>query len=202
VHWPLLAMIVVFELSLNYSLMPALMLACAVSTLVARRLHPVSVYTEPLRKKGLEPMPDSYQAGITTQQTVGDLMRDPVPPLPITAKLPELASRFLTSSNNFLPIIDTDQCLVGIVALQDLKEFLHAGHELNSVIAYDIMRPPPACLTPNQRLMEALPIILASDLRHIPVVSSPAHPKLLGSIARSDALGLLAETMALPSKES
>jgi chloride channel protein, CIC family len=202
VHSPLLAMIVVFELSLNYSLMPALMLACAVSTLVARRIHPVSVYTEPLRQKGVEPMPESYQTGITTQQTVGDLLRDPVTPLPLTAKLPEIASRFLTSSNNFLPIINSDHYLVGIVALQDLKEFLHAGHELNSVIAYDIMRPPPPCLTPNQRLMDALPIILASELRHIPVVSSPAHPRLLGSIARGDALGLLAETMALRTKDS
>jgi chloride channel protein, CIC family len=38
-HSPLLAVIMLFELSLNYSLMPPLMLACAVSTLVARRLH-------------------------------------------------------------------------------------------------------------------------------------------------------------------
>ena len=39
---PLLAIIMILEISLNYSLMPALMLGCAVSTLVARRLHPNS----------------------------------------------------------------------------------------------------------------------------------------------------------------
>ena len=44
-HSPLLAIIMVFELSLNYSLMPPLMLACAVSTLVARRLRRESIYT-------------------------------------------------------------------------------------------------------------------------------------------------------------
>ena len=48
-HSPLLAMIMVFEISLNYSLMPALMLACAVGTLISRRLHANSVYTEPLQ---------------------------------------------------------------------------------------------------------------------------------------------------------
>ena len=37
---PLLAMIMIFEISLDYSLMPALMLACVVSILVARRFHP------------------------------------------------------------------------------------------------------------------------------------------------------------------
>ena len=50
---PLLAMIMVFEISLVYSLMPPLMLACVVSVLVARRLHAESIYTEPLRSKGL-----------------------------------------------------------------------------------------------------------------------------------------------------
>ena len=46
-----------FEISLNYSVMPPLMLACAVATLVARRLYPDSVYTEPLRRKGRGPGP-------------------------------------------------------------------------------------------------------------------------------------------------
>src|SRR4029077_4728091 len=44
---PLLAMIMIFEISLDSSLMPPLMLACVVSTLVAVRLHPASIYTEP-----------------------------------------------------------------------------------------------------------------------------------------------------------
>src|SRR5262249_38350940 len=52
-HSLLLAMIMVFEISLNYTLMPPLMVACAVSTLVARRLHPETIYTAPLRQKGL-----------------------------------------------------------------------------------------------------------------------------------------------------
>ena len=33
--------------------MPPLMLACVMSTLVAQRLHAESIYTEPLRRKGL-----------------------------------------------------------------------------------------------------------------------------------------------------
>src|SRR5256885_8316048 len=80
-HSPLLAMIMVFEISLNYTLMPPLMVACAVSTLVARRLHPDTIYTEPLRQKGLTADRESAQIGAATQQTVGDLMRDPIPQL-------------------------------------------------------------------------------------------------------------------------
>src|SRR6185369_8581992 len=69
-HSPLLAMIMIFELSLNYSLMPPLMLACAISTLTARRFHRDSIYTEPLRRKGLELHRESLQLGAATEQTV------------------------------------------------------------------------------------------------------------------------------------
>jgi hypothetical protein len=31
------------------------------------------------------------------------------------------------------------------------------------------MRPPPACVTPNQRLLDVLPVVLASEQRNIPV---------------------------------
>ena len=60
---PLLAMIMAFEISLNYSVMPPLMLACVISTLVARRLHPESIYTEPLREEGPDAGPRKLAPG-------------------------------------------------------------------------------------------------------------------------------------------
>src|SRR5437773_8602802 len=121
---PLLAMIMVFEISLDYSLMPPLMLACVVSVLVARRLHPESIYTEPLRRKGLTISQEGATSEAATQRTVADLMRAPVPPLRETEALSEIANRFLTSANNFLPVVDAKGQVVGMVALQDLKEYL------------------------------------------------------------------------------
>src|SRR5204863_1495824 len=97
---PLLAMIMIFEISLDYSLMPPLMLACVVSVLVARRLHPESIYTEPLRRKGLTISQEGATSEAATQRTVADLMRAPVPPLRETEALSGIANRFLTNANN------------------------------------------------------------------------------------------------------
>jgi CIC family chloride channel protein len=193
---PLLSMIMVFEISLNYSLMPPLMLACVVSTLVARRLHPESIYTQPLRNKGLLIDRESLRPGSATEQTVGDLMRAPVPPLRETATLQEIADRFLTSSNNFLPVVDSKYQLIGMVALQDLKEYLNAGAEMGAVIAYDVMRPAPACVTPNQLLLDTLPIMLSSEQRNVPVVNSLTENRLVGAVVRAEVLGLLSEAIA------
>ena len=195
-HAPLLAMILIFEMSLNYSIMPPLMLACAISTLVSRGLHRESIYTEPLRRKGLSGPRELERLGEATERYVGELMREPVPPVSETATFREIADRFLTGGNNFLPVVDVEQKLVGVVALHDMKEYLHAGHELDTVIAYDIMRPPPPCLTPSQKLIEVFPVLLQSELRNVPVINNDFERRLVGSILRSEALNLLSDALS------
>jgi len=197
---PLLAMIMVFEISLDYSLMPPLMLACVVSILVAGKLHPESIYTEPLRRKGVSVRQDATASEAATERMVSDVMRAPVPPVRETSTLGEIANRFLTSANNFLPVVDAKGQIVGMIALQDLKEFLGSGEQLLGVIAYDIMRPPPPCVTPNQRLLEVLPVVLASEQRNIPVVNTLKENRLVGALARAEVLGLFAEAIAVSSK--
>lgn len=198
---PLLAIIMIFEISLNYSLMPALMLGCAVSTLVSRAFHPNSIYTEPLRMRSLEV--ESYRLGAATEQTVGDLMHAQIEPILDTTPLPEIAERFLGSTNNNLPVVDENHRLVGLVALQDLKEYLSDGRELMPVIASDVMRTVPICLTPNQRILEVLPEILASEQRNIPIINNLSEHRLIGSLPRAETLGILTETLsAKPPHES
>jgi CIC family chloride channel protein len=199
-HSPLLALIIVFEISLNYTLMPPLMVACAIATLVARRYYPETVYTEPLRKRGLSGGHESDQIGVANQQTVGDIMIEPVPPLRENAPFQEIADRFLTCPNNFLPVVDSGMRLVGVVGLHDLKEYLHDGDMIRGIIAADVMRPPPPALTPDQRLSEALPVLLASELRNVPVVNSIAGRKLIGAVQRSEALGQLSEAIVARSR--
>ncbi len=196
---PLLAMIMIFELSLDYSLVPPLMLACVVSILVARQLHEESVYTEHLRVKGLALGQETSRPGAAMEQTIGDLMRAPVTPVRENMPVREIADRFLTNSNNFLPVVDAQQRLLGMVALQDLKEFLNANQNLGAVIAYDVMRPPPKCLTPGQRLLEALPTVLESELRNVPVVNNPSENRLVGAVVRAEVLAIFSEAIATKS---
>ena len=123
-------------------------------------------------------------------------MREPVPPVRENADFQKLAERFLTSTNNFIPVVDETHKLVGVVALQDMKEYLHSGHEMNGVIAYDIMREAPQPLTPHQKLVEAFPVLLQSELRNVPVVNNRIENRLVGSIIRAEALQLISEALA------
>jgi CIC family chloride channel protein len=195
-HSPLLAMIMVFELSLNYSMMPPLMLACALGALVARQLHPGSVYTDSLQNQQVVTERERSDIGAATRQTVGEIMREPVPPLLVTDPVRVIANRFLGCTHNYLPVVNAHSRLEGLVALHDLKEHLNAGAELDSVIAFDVMQSVPAILTPGQHLIDVLPALLASDQRNIPVVNNLVEKRLVGSLVRAEALGMLSEAIA------
>ena len=82
------------------------------------------------------------------------------------------------------------------MALQDLKDFLTDGQGVDGVIACDVMRPPPRCLTPGQRLLDALPIVLQSEIRNIPVVNNPKEHQLVGSVSRAEILAIFSEAIA------
>ncbi len=195
-HSVLLSMLMVFELSLNYSLMPALMLACAIAAILARQLHPDSIYTAAVQEKSLLLERDSEAIGAATRTTVADLMLEPVPALAENTRFAEMADRFIASANNYLPVTDSNRRLVGMVALQDLKEYLQMGSELNAVIAADVMRPVGIFLTPQQTIISVLPKLLEAELRNIPVVNHATERTLIGRIVRADALGLLSEAIA------
>ncbi len=195
-HSVLLSMLMVFELSLNYSLMPPLMLACAIAAILSRQLHADSIYTAAVQEKALLLDRDSEAIGAATKTTVADLMLEPVPPVAETTRFAELADRFIASTVNFLPVTDQDRRLVGMVALQDLKEYLQMGAELSAVIAADVMRPAALFLTPQQTIMSVLPKLLEAELRNIPVVNNPVERRLIGRLVRADALGLLSEAIA------
>jgi chloride channel protein, CIC family len=197
---PLLAMIMILEISLDYSLMPPLMLACVISVLVARQIHAESIYTEPLRLKGLSISREIVHVGTATASCVGDVMIDPVRPVRDTTPLAELADRFLTMPNNFIPVVDHEQRLIGLVALHDLKEYLREDPQIDGVIAYDVMQPTLVCVTPDQRLLDVLPVVLASEQRKIPVVNTLTERRLIGALVRTEVLQLFSEAIAASTK--
>ena len=199
---PLLAMILIFEISLKYELMPPLMIGCVVATLVSQKLHKASVYSAPLHRRGLMVDQESRRMGSATDRCIGDVMVGPTSPIKETSALPEISEIFLRSPRNYLPVLSVDKRLVGVISLQDLKAHLNAGDELRAVIALDLMRPPETFMTPNRRLMEALPEIMGSEMEMIPVVNSNREMRLVGSVSRSETLGLMSEVIARSGEEN
>src|SRR6185369_15673741 len=101
----------------------------------------------------------------------GDLMQSPIEPVAEGAPLHHVAERFLAGSFHYLPVVDADGRLVGLVSIHDLKDYLRSADAMEGVIAFDVMQPPMVRLTPAQRLLDILPTLVGSAQRNVPVVN-------------------------------
>lgn len=92
-----------------------------------------------------------------------------------------------------LPVVDSAEKLVGIVTLHDLMVDPHtqqarSTREMNKPLA-DLMTAAVHTATPQQALLELVPLFSDGGLHHLPIV---ANGKLVGMITQSDMVAVLA----------
>jgi len=185
---PLMAILMVFELTLDYQIILPLMLACVLSHYTARAFEGESIYAESLRRK---------RHGGARQQLsalrVGDIMRHEPPTVLETAPFAEIAQKFIKQRFNYLYVVDAENRFQGAVSLHDIKAHLNEPDLAALVIAGDLVIQEFPAVTPDESLMDALGRFTRHDGERLAVIDTPGSRHLLGSIAKTDLLLALAE---------
>lgn len=189
-HAPLMAIIIIFEMTLDYQLILPLMLGCVLAHFTASGIESRSIYSASMQRKG---------AAISARQLallrVGGLMnRDPVK-LFQNAPFGEIAKLFLLHTYRYLYVVDAEETYLGTVSLQDVKMYLGSSSLSHLVIARDLLKPGPPVLTDAASLEEALEQFRRYSGERLPVVAAGPRPRLLGSLAKTDLLLALAERL-------
>ncbi len=187
-HAPIMAIIMIFEMSLNYSIVLPLMLSCVTASLVARAISPDSVYTEALSRKGASLA--TPEAQVMTSLTVRDIMRREFDAVPPDTPLPQVVDRFLKGRRNHLYVVDSEGRFLGAIGLHDLKEALGASEEISFIIALDLMRPSFEVTVPGEHLDRVMERLWAQDCERVPVVDSFDTRRLVGTVSKRDILGV------------
>lgn len=117
---PITAVIVVFELTGDYSIILPLMLAVVVATGLSRRLGGDSIYTLKLRRRGIDierPVAAPAFAGMVVREAMG------APPAMLAADADRAAAArvFLREGRSALPVADPDGRLLGVLSVRDLE---------------------------------------------------------------------------------
>jgi CIC family chloride channel protein len=192
-HAPLTAILMLFEMTLDWGILPPLMLACVTAYYTSRSIEPKSVYADSLRRK--QPAaPDSPLADLR----VADLLkRDPLS-VPETATFGEVARSFAATRQNYLYVVDSAKRFRGAVSLHDIKAYLNHPDLGELALALDFMREEIPVLTPDLPLPLALAKFAGHDGDRLPVVASGEKPVLVGSLSKSDVLLALAHAPNRP----
>ena len=182
---PLMAVAMIFELTLSYDIMLPLLLASTVAWFTAGGADRPSLYQEFLRRKEeSEPGPRVV--------SVSQLVRPDPPRVALTAPLDQIAKVFLAQRINNLYVLDASGAFCGVVPLAAVKPFLNEPEMATVVIAADIMETAFPSIPPNASLAEALAGFATHPVERLPVLD-PETRHLLGVVSRNDLLLALAE---------
>jgi CIC family chloride channel protein len=184
---PLLAIIMIFELTQNTAVLVPMMAVSVLAVLTARAFQRESMYVESLRSAGIvwEKTPE---ATALSSLTVSDVMREDVRLVPRRTPLPEIVQDFLHSRSLYLYIGDEEGRLLGVIDLHDIKETLPERDISNLVIAEDLVQEIPF-VTPTESLTSVNEKLWFRDLGQLPVVDSAESRRFLGIVTRRDLLG-------------
>ncbi len=187
---PITAIVIVFEISLNYNLILPLMICAVTAYLVAERLAPGSLYTHLLELKGISLDPDAINDGLWATLTAAEVMQTRVETLDSRLRLEQVVAAFSNSHHRGFPVVD-DGKLVGIVTQTDLDKV--AQRQLpGTAVLRDIMTPRPITVAPDETLGRVLYLLSRYKLSRLPVIE---HRKLVGIITRSDILRVEADKL-------
>ncbi len=185
---PIMAIILIFEITLDYEVILPLMLACVVGFYTARSFRVPGIYSEELRRKGRWEFDSALR-----RMRVGDIMKQNPPSVHLDAAFEEICSRFTLLPHNYLYVIDEKKSFHGVIALHDIKRFLSNPDLAQVVIARDIMREDFPSLGPDDFLTTVFERFARHDGERLPVLSGDGSKLLLGSVSKADALLAFAE---------
>jgi CIC family chloride channel protein len=180
---PLMAILMIFEMTLSYQVMLPLMLACVMAYFVSRAIAKTSMYEITLHRNREEQERMRLRA---TQMR--ELIRPPQTVVQPGATVSDMTRVFLEYPVKYLYVTDDAGSFLGVVALKDITSDLLDKRDMATRTAADYLQPHFDVLTPDMPLGVALQHFMAFQGERLPVVESVARPKLTGVVYKTSLL--------------
>jgi len=185
-HAPISAIIIIFELTQTIAIIPALMAACVLSTLISQLLHRDSIYTAKLRRQGIDIFKredPNVLKGIFVRDVID---RDPEV-IPASANFQRLLDLVVQSSHSQFFVVDDKERLLGAIALAEVRRLIYEQETLQHlVVAGDLVEPHHPTITESANLDVAMTLFSAGHVDELAVVD-PADPRrLVGTVHEKD----------------
>lgn len=182
---PLMAILILFEMTLDYDIVLPLMLACVTAYTAARAFGGKSIYAAALS------LPAPAAAPLDTL-LVRDLMRADPPRIDENARFQTIVETFVTHRHHNLYVVGRDGRFRGVIPLHEIKPFLTDPELGKLAIAQDVLREEFPTVSPDSTLRETLARFEGHSGERLPVVDE--NRMLVGSISKSDLLLTLSAT--------
>jgi len=197
VRGPITAIIILFEITLDYALILPLMTCVVIGTIVARRFTSESVYTLDLLRRGI----DTRWLGETSPMrtvTVNEVMTRNFPTVLPTMSIGGLITKLRATGYHGFPVVDKDGNFCGCVTLSDVEAAMAMakGYPIG-VTVDDIASKSVIVAYPDEYIHDVLVKLGARDIGRIPVVDRNNPKRLVGVLQRHDIIHAYTKALIL-----
>jgi chloride channel protein, CIC family len=181
---PITAIVILFEMTLDYKIMLPLMFATVVSTLLAARFEPESIYTLKLVHRGIDFL--GHRAGSLRPIGVADAMTPLKDTVTVEEHTPleELTKIFQETGQRGVMVTDKEGRLTGVTTQSDLERALVEGNPLATV--GEIRSSEPVTAYVDETIDEVVKEAGTLGVGYIPVVTREKPKIPVGILLRSD----------------
>lgn len=191
---PITAVLLVFELTDDYALMPPLLLVTGLSMVIARRFEQDDLYSGWLRRRGIVLHHDSERE-LLARLRVKDACD--MAPLVVrdSERVKDVLGRVAFSGQPLFPVVDARGQLAGILPVSALAAASREPEALITLLVADLAVATPA-VTLETPLDDVLRRMGARDLPALPVVEVPSG-RLMGLVTRAHLTRVVERAMLL-----
>jgi CIC family chloride channel protein len=187
-HTPLSAILILFEITQRIEIIPALMTACVLATVVASRLQRESIYTLGLKRRGVE-LGAHEEANPLKALFVSDVLDRAPDVVQESAGFGALIDLIVRSDHTEFFVVNARGELLGTIYLAELRRvLLERDHLSRVVVAGDLVEAGRPTATPDDSLDFAMQIFAAENVDEIAVVDAADPRRLVGSVRKRDVI--------------
>ncbi len=182
---PISAILIIFEMTKDYSFILPLMLAVIISTTIVQLTIKGSIHIKHLEEQGFK-IVSGKESNILKKLKVRDVPLKNIEVINEKTPLPKIVKELIASSNDTFYVNNDEGKIIGTITESEIRPIITEYDTLkNILVARDVMKPSVVTVDYNDDLDHVLRLLSKYNLDQFPVMHDG---KIVGGINRRDLL--------------
>ena len=181
---PISAILIIFEMTKDYSFILPLMLSVIISTTLVQLFVRSSIHYQHLEQEGFN-ISSGRETNVLKSLTVQDAFYDKILTIDENSPLPKLVSLFMNNNANQCYTINENGKLTGLISENELRPIISEYENLKHImIAKDLINPSVTTVESTLDLDSVMSLFSKENRDEFPVSSKVKAGELIGVVSR------------------
>ncbi|MFQ5467943.1 MAG: chloride channel protein [Kiloniellaceae bacterium] len=176
---PISTILIVFELTNDYTITIAVMIATSVASIITQQMYGFSFFTWQLDRRGVR-VRGGHDIGAVRLTSARDVMTTDYATIAPETPIAAVRTRLQAAPGGELCVVDPQGRLTGVITYADLHEAAFDTSHDSELAAQDVARKQPAVLCADDDLEIAVKGFAASAEVNLPVVEDTQSMRVIG----------------------